>query len=55
MFWRKNKEEELRDKLDILILMKRQAQIMVGFTSIMEDMDRRITEIEKKLEKGGKK
>ena len=55
MFWRKNKEEELRNTLDILILMKKQAQIMIDFTSVMEDMDRRITELEKKLEKGSKK
>lgn len=55
MFWRKNKEEELRDTLAILNLMDKQAQLMVGFASIMEDMDRRITEIEKKLEKGRKK
>lgn len=55
MFWRKNKEEELRDKLDMLNLMKKQAHILCEFGSIMEDMDRRITELEKKLEKGGKK
>jgi len=55
MFWRKNKEEELRDTLDILMLMKKQAQILFDFASVMEDMDRRITEIEKKIEKGRKK
>lgn len=55
MFWKKSKEEELRDTLDILMLMKKQAEVMIDFASVMEDMDRRITEIEKKLKKGSKK